>query len=74
MRGRAEGPDEPGAFIEDLDGVRPRISFFKVPEPKVAKNRVHLDVQTGGGHGEPWAVRWPPVTATVERLVAAKPQ
>jgi hypothetical protein len=33
--------------------------------------RVHLDVQVGGGRGEPLAVRWPRVTAAVERLTAA---
>lgn len=60
-----------GAYIEDPAGVGPSISFLKVPEPKVAKNRVHLDVQAGGGRGEPWAVRWPRVTEAVERLVAA---
>jgi Glyoxalase-like domain len=60
-----------GAYIEDPEGVGPGISFLKVPEPKVAENRVHLDVQAGGGRGEPWAVRWPRVTATVERLTAA---
>jgi hypothetical protein len=66
-------PDEwnDGAYIEDPAGVRPGISFLKVPEAKVAKNRVHLDVQAGGGRGEPWAVRWPRVTAAVERLIAA---
>ena len=47
---------------------RPGISFLKVPEPKVAKNRVHLDVQAGGGRGEPREVRWPRVTEAVERL------
>src|SRR6266851_5079091 len=60
-----------GAYIEDPSGVRPGISFLKVPEPKVAKNRVHLDVQVGGGRGEPWAVRWPRVKEAVDRLVAA---
>jgi glyoxalase superfamily protein len=60
-----------GAYIEDPDGVRPGISFLKVPEPKVAKNRVHLDVQAGGGRGEPWEVRWPRVTEAVERLTTA---
>jgi len=42
-------PDEwdVGAYIEDPEGVRPSISFLKVPEPKVAKNRVHLAVQDG---------------------------
>ena len=36
-----------GAFIEDPGGVRPGISFLRVPEPKTAKNRVHVDVQDG---------------------------
>jgi hypothetical protein len=35
----------------------PGISFLKVPEPKTAKNRVHLDVQAGGGRGEPQEAR-----------------
>lgn len=60
-----------GAAFADPDGVRPRISFLKVPEPKVVKNRVHLDVQVGGGRGHPWTVRWPRVTEAVERLTTA---
>jgi hypothetical protein len=30
--------------IEDPTGMRPRIFFQRVPEPKVVKNRVHPDV------------------------------
>jgi hypothetical protein len=60
-----------GAYIEDPAGEQASISFLKVPEPKVAKNRVHLDVQAGGGRSEPWEVRWPRVTEAVERLTAA---
>ena len=52
-----------GAYIVDPEGIGAGISFLKVPEPKTAKNRVHLDVQAGGGRGEPWEVRWPRVTA-----------
>lgn len=37
------------AAIEDPDGVRPRIFFQKVPEPKTAKNRLHLDVRAAPG-------------------------
>ena len=37
----------------------------------MAKNRIHLDIQAGGGRGVPWAVRAPRVRAAVERLVAA---
>ena len=33
----------------DPDGVGPRIFFQKVPEPKTAKNRVHLDVRAAPG-------------------------
>lgn len=33
----------------DPDGVGPRIFIQKVPEPKTAKNRVHLDVNVGAG-------------------------
>ena len=36
-----------GAYIEDPAGLRPGISFLKVPEAKTAKNRIHLDVQAG---------------------------
>ena len=62
---------EDGAYIEDPDRVRPGISFLKVPEPKVAKNRVHFDVQAGGGRDVPCEVRWPRVTQAVARLAAA---
>jgi catechol 2,3-dioxygenase-like lactoylglutathione lyase family enzyme len=60
-----------GATIEDPDGVRPRISFLKVPEAKTVKNRVHLDIQAGGGRGEPQEIRWARVLDTVARLTAA---
>jgi catechol 2,3-dioxygenase-like lactoylglutathione lyase family enzyme len=35
--------------IEDLDGQGPRLFFQQVPEDKVAKNRVHLDVRAAPG-------------------------
>jgi hypothetical protein len=35
--------------IEDPDGVRARVFFQKVPEHKVAKNRLHLDVRVAPG-------------------------
>ena len=34
---------------QDPDGVGPRLFFQRVPEGKVAKNRVHLDVRVGTG-------------------------
>lgn len=56
--------------ISDPDGQGPRLFFQKVPEGKVAKNRVHLDVNAGRGITDP-NERWQAVTARVERLVAA---
>ena len=32
--------------LEDPDGSGPRIFFQQVPEPKTAKNRMHLDIRT----------------------------
>ena len=41
------------AAIEDPDGVGPRLYFQRVPEGKVAKNRMHLDLNVGGGRDVP---------------------
>jgi hypothetical protein len=35
--------------IEDPDGIGPRLFFQQVPEGKVAKNRVHLDIRAAPG-------------------------
>ena len=61
--------DSASAVI-DPDGVGPRLFFQKVPEPKTAKNRMHLDVNVGGDHATPVAERKARVAATAERLVA----
>lgn len=39
-------PDKAYAIV-DPEGTGPRVFFMKVPEPKTAKNRVHLDVRVG---------------------------
>jgi Glyoxalase-like domain len=57
--------------IVDPDGVRPRIWFQPVPEPKVVKNRVHLDLGVSGGRQVPLPTRRRRVDAEAERLVAA---
>lgn len=54
--------------IEDPDGVGPRIFLQRVPEPKVAKNRVHLDVNAGGGRDTPADEHRRRVDAEVARL------
>jgi hypothetical protein len=37
------------AAVVDPDGAGPRLYFQKVPEPKAAKNRVHLDLRAAAG-------------------------
>ena len=41
--------DSPWAACVDPTGVGPRLFFQRVPEGKVVKNRVHLDVRVGTG-------------------------
>ena len=57
--------------LVDPDDEGPRIFFQRVPEAKTSKNRVHLDVDVGGGPGAPDEVRRGLVAETVDRLVAA---
>jgi Glyoxalase-like domain len=60
-----------GAVLVDPDGVLPRVGFLKVPEGKVAKNRLHLDLQVSGGRHLPGDQRTTAIRAHVDRLVAA---
>ena len=66
------GYDDPdGASIVDPDGSGPAIGFLKVPEPKAAKNRMHIDIRVAGE--EPWdmAERERLIRARVSELAAA---
>jgi hypothetical protein len=54
--------------VEDPDGEGPRLFFQKVPEGKVAKNRMHLDLNVGGGPSVPLEERRARVDADVARL------
>jgi hypothetical protein len=56
--------------IVDPDGVGPRLFFQRVPEPKVGKTRVHLDVNVGGPVGTPIEERRTRVDDAVTRLIA----
>jgi hypothetical protein len=71
---RAEGIPEAqwndASAIEDPDGAGPRLYFQRVPEAKVAKNRVHLDVNAGGGSDVPANEHRQRVDAEVGRLKA----
>ena len=58
---RAAGIDDPEddpTVLVESDPGRPRLWFQRVPEPKIVKNRVHLDVRADD------------VAAEVARLVA----
>lgn len=59
------------AALVDPSGSRPRIFIQRVPEPKTAKNRVHLDIGVSGGSATPMPERRSRVDAQVQRLVDA---
>jgi hypothetical protein len=62
-----EDPDEGGgAWLRDPGGVGPRLVMLDVPEGKVAKNRLHIDVRVGKSPDA-----WPRILAKVDELVAA---
>jgi hypothetical protein len=54
--------------VVDPDGVGSRIYFQRVPEGRMAKNRIHLDLNVGGGPGTPLEERKKQVDAEVKRL------
>jgi hypothetical protein len=69
------GPPDPSgdddwAAIADPDRVGPRFYFQRVPEGKVAKNRMHLDLTVDGRQGASIEERKVLVAAEVERLKA----
>ncbi|WP_181768634.1 VOC family protein [Streptomyces albidus (ex Kaewkla and Franco 2022)] len=54
--------------VVDPEGAGPRLFFQRVPEPKQAKNRVHLDVRAAPGlEGD---ARMAALEAEAERLVS----
>jgi hypothetical protein len=56
------------AAIIDPDGAGPRMLFMRVPEPKTAKNRMHLDINIADRRSTP-AERRTQVDAEVDRLL-----
>jgi glyoxalase superfamily protein len=66
-----EGEWDDATSLVDPEGIGARIFFQRVPEPKTVKNRLHLDVRVGGNPRTPVELRWPRVTAAVERLTAS---
>ncbi|MEY7977609.1 VOC family protein, partial [Streptomyces pilosus] len=67
-RARARGGPGAAFACGDPSGVGPRLFFQRVPEGKVVKNRVHLDVRVGTGLVG--AERLAALEAESERLVA----
>ena len=71
---RIQDPLPPGedsahsAAVIDPEGMRPRISFQRVGEAKVVKNRVHLDLNVSGGYSIPAAERRRRIDAEVDRV------
>jgi hypothetical protein len=62
-------PDEDegdGAWLRDPSGRGPRLVLLEVPEPKVAKNRLHIDIRVGKSPDQ-----WAGITAKADELVAA---
>jgi hypothetical protein len=56
--------------VVDPEGKGPRLFFQRVPEPKTVKNRVHLDVNVGGGRQVPVEERRDRIDEEAARLVA----
>jgi hypothetical protein len=58
-----------GAWLHDPSGNGPRLSLLRVPEPKTAKNRLHIDIRVAGtGSAEQ---RWERITHAATGLAAA---
>jgi hypothetical protein len=70
-RGIPESRWNMASAASDPDGVGPRLFFQQVPEPKVAKNRLHLDLRAGGPLDRPREERLAAIAAEAERLTAA---
>ena len=69
---RMEIPEEnwnDARALIDPDEAGPRLFFQRVPEPKKAKNRVHLDVNAGGGPSVDYADRVDAVNHHVDTLL-----
>lgn len=55
--------------VVDPEGKGPRVYFQRVPEPKTAKNRLHMDLRVSDGPGVPVERKRAQIAPTVTRLV-----
>ena len=67
-RGVPESEWNSANAVVDPEQRGPRLFFQRVPEPKTVKNRVHLDLNVGGGPETPLERRRERVDAEVQRL------
>jgi Glyoxalase-like domain len=67
--GPADDDEGDGAWLHDPTGAGPTLSLLQVPEPKVAKNRLHIDIRVSK-QGPP-DQRWTLITDEVDQLIAA---
>ncbi len=67
--GEPDAGPEDGAWLRDPSGAGPSLSILRVPEPKVAKNRVHIDIRVSADGGP--EERWGLVTAKAAQLTEA---
>ena len=66
----AHGDPGPGtAWLSDPRGVAPHLCLIEVPEPKIVKNRMHIDLAVSG-EGPP-EEKWRRVVGEAARLQAA---
>jgi hypothetical protein len=61
-----EGADR----ISDPEGHGPAIWFHAVPDSKIVKNRLHLDIRASGERTDPFETRRQRVDAEARRLAA----
>lgn len=67
-RGVPEDELDDASSVVDPAGAGPRIFFQKVPEGKVVKNRLHLDLDARGGRDVPLALGKERINAEADRL------
>lgn len=56
--------------VVDPAGKGSRVFFQRVPEPKTAKNRLHIDLRVSDGPGIPVERKREQISPTVARLIA----
>ncbi len=69
-QGIPEAEWDSASAVVDPDGAGPRVFFQRVPESKIRKNRMHLDLNVSGGRSIPLDERRYRVDAEVARLKA----